>query len=488
MVIVVWTLAAFELYIAISFAVSKSVRPSRLATEPVWSTAMMRRVADARSKFAAAKRNEGARASLRLTAGNLERLAAIGLARSAKRLGSFAQDLLAALPLSNLLRRRGVLFIGYIEANLGLGESLRGLVRSLATTELPFALHPFNLGVETRLIGGFMEDRYDLKRRYQINVIELAADQVPGMFDQLGRWRTRYSYNILRTYWELPRAPAEWATMLTGIREIWAPNDFVRDAFLGVFDGPIVIVPPCVEVAQESDFARADFGMEEGRFYFIFSFDYFSLPARKNPLGVVQAFRAAFPDLAENVGLVVKSTSAADHYPDIKSAILEAAQSDHRIKVIDRILSRSAMMSLIRQSDCYVSLHRSEGFGLGMAEAMANGKPVIGTDYSGSTDFLSDRTGFPVPFTLRALQPGEYIFWDGQSWAEPDQAAAAKAMRDVFYDRDQRQRRAAAGKTLVEARYGRENVGRIAAQRLREILAKGGTLARTRTPGARSRA
>jgi glycosyltransferase involved in cell wall biosynthesis len=123
-----------------------------------------------------------------------------------------------------------------------------------------------------------------------------------------------------------------------------------------------------------------------------------------------------------------------------------------------------------------------------MAEAMATGKPVIGTDYSGSTDFLSDRTGFPVAFTLRALQPGEYIFWEGQSWAEPDQAAAAKAMQDVFYDRDERQRRAAAGKALVEARYGRENVGQIAAQRLREVLAKGGTPNRVRTPGARSRA
>ena len=256
---------------------------------------MLRRVANARSKFAAAKRNEGPSAKLRLMVGNLARFAAIGLARSAQRLGSAAQDTLAALPLSNLFMRRGVLFIGYIEANLGLGESLRGLVRSLAATELSFALHPFNLGVETRLIGGFMQDRYDLKRRYQVNVIELAADQVAGMFDQLGRWRTKYSYNILRTYWELPRAPAEWAANLTGICEIWAPNDFVRDAFHAVFDGPIVIVPPCVEVAQESVFGRAEFGMEEGRFYFIFSFDYFSLPARKIHLALCMLFRPPFP-------------------------------------------------------------------------------------------------------------------------------------------------------------------------------------------------
>jgi glycosyltransferase involved in cell wall biosynthesis len=128
------------------------------------------------------------------------------------------------------------------------------------------------------------------------------------------------------------------------------------------------------------------------------------------------------------------------------------------------------MLSLIRVSDCYVSLHRSEGFGLGMAEALAFGKPVIGTDYSGNTDFLSDRTGFPVPYKLRPVQAGEYIFSEGQSWADPDEAAASEAMRQVFSDLNEPRRRATAGKALVEARYGRTNVGRVAAQRLRQII------------------
>jgi hypothetical protein len=130
--------------------------------------------------------------------------------------------------------------------------------------------------------------------------------------------------------------------------------------------------------------------------------------------------------------------------------------------MIDTRFSRGEMLSFLRQSDCFVSLHRSEGFGLGMAEAMAFGKPVIGTDYSGSTEFLTESTGFPVSFSLRPVQLGEYIFADGQSWAEPDEAAAAEAMRRVFYDPQERHRRAIAGKALVEARYGRTNVGRMA--------------------------
>jgi len=431
---------------------------------------VIRRAAHARSRFNAVKRHQGTGAAFYSLMSHIIQAMTILAARSLRRIGRL-QDNVALLLLPNLFMRHDVLFIGYLEAGLGLGESLRGLVRSITATGLPFALYPFRVGVETRLIGGFMEDRYDLKHRHEVNVIEVPADQLPGLFREIGRWKMGHSYNILRTYWELPKAPAEWAPMLKGIDEIWAPNEFVSNAFREIFDGPIKIVPPCVEIETETAFDRKQLGMDPDKFYFMFSFDYFSYPDRKNPLGVVRAFQAAFPTRGEGVGLVIKSTSATDQYLEIKSAILEAARDDQRIKVIDRTLPRDEMLSLIRQSDCYISLHRSEGFGLGMAEAMAFGKPVIGTDYSGSREFLSDRTGFPVSFTLRPVQPDEYVFAEGQSWAEPDDASALKAMQRVFYDEQERQIRAAAGKAFVETHYGRENIGRIAARHLRDVLA-----------------
>jgi len=216
---------------------------------------------------------------------------------------------------------------------------------------------------------------------------------------------------------------------------------------------------------------RGHFGMDQERFYFMFSFDYFSYPARKNPLAVLRAFQRAFPKGTENVGLVIKSMGPSAHYPDIRSTILQAAGNDPRIKVVDCMFSRDQMLSLIHQSDCYISLHRSEGFGLGMAEAMALGKPVIGTDYSGNTDFLSNTTGFPVPYTLRPVRQGEYVvFSNGENWAEPDEGAAVEAMRLVFHDAPERDRRAAAGKRLIETRYGQANVARIAAERLECVL------------------
>jgi glycosyltransferase involved in cell wall biosynthesis len=115
-----------------------------------------------------------------------------------------------------------------------------------------------------------------------------------------------------------------------------------------------------------------------------------------------------------------------------------------------------------------------------MAEAMAFGNIVIGTNYSGSTDFLCDRTGFPVRYNLRTLRRGEYMYAEGQNWAEPDEKAAVEAVQRAFYDQTERRRRAAAGKTFVQTRYGRENVGRIAEARLKQILA---LIGRIRTSG-----
>ncbi len=429
-----------------------------------------RYVARATTRFSVTKRDQGGTIALRDILADLRLSVILRLVASWRQVRHF-KDLFTLLPLRRRFKQRGVLFVGYLEAGLGLGESLRGLVHSIATTDQTFALYPFNVGVESRFIGRFPDGRYDLRRRYQVNVIEMAANQVPLLFREIGRWKVAHSYNILRTYWELPQAPLEWAAALKGIQEIWVPNGFVENAFRGIFDGPINIIPPCVEVGIGEVFDRSRFGMEEGRFYFVFSFDYHSHPTRKNPIGVVSAFQSAFPNRSENVGLVIKSTDAPGRYSEIKARILDAADHDPRIKIIDSMFSRDEMLSLINQGDCYVSLHRSEGFGLGMAEAMALGKPVIGTEYSGNTEFLSERTGFPVSFTLRPVQDGEYIFSDGQSWAEPDVASAAEAMLLVFRNPAEREVRAASGKAFVEAHYGRTNVGRIAARRLQDILA-----------------
>lgn len=362
--------------------------------------------------------------------------------------------------------RHGVLFIGYAEGNLGLGHCFRNDLLSAEHADLPFAIYPFNIGIETRLIGPFMPKRYDKAHAYDVNIIEVAPDHVAEVFLWVDSRLTHDSYNVLRTYWELPRAPKSWQPMLEPINEIWVPNAFVGDAFREIFAGPITVVPTTVKVGKGSWKGRKDFGMEPGRFYFMFSFDYFSSPYRKNPLGVLEAFQRAFPNGNENVGLIIQSIGPVDHYPHIKEKVRQATVADPRIQTIDRSLPHDDMLSLIHATDVYVSLHRSEGFGMGMAEAMGFGRIVIGTNFSGNTDFLTEQTGFPVPYNLRPVRPHEYPYAEDQLWAEPDIEAAVLILRQVCDAPDLAMKRARAGQILIRHKYGIGQVGRAMKGRL----------------------
>ena len=406
----------------------------------------------------------------------------MGMRRDLSRLGQRGSQTATALYHKRQQPVQGsTLLVGYIDAQLGLGQSLRGLALALSRTNRPFAIYPFTVGVEERRGAPYMAERYDTRLAHAVNVIEVTPDELPKVFRSISSTRFDRSYNILRTYWELSRAPESWRTKLASINEIWAPNAFVADSFRTVFDGPITVIPPCVippdidGLPAEGD-ARAQFGLEAGRFYFFFSFDYYSFLQRKNPLAVVRAFQKAFPDHAARVGLVVKSTGSADHHPEVKKQLVRMASFDDRIRIIDQSLSRGQMLSLMKATDCYVSLHRAEGFGLGMAEAMTLGKPVIGTNYSGNTEFVRPDTAYPIAFRLKRLSPHDYIYTEGQVWAEPDEMDCAAAMLKVVSEPDEAKRRASAGKAFIQERFGVENVARLIDDRLGEILDGHGTI------------
>lgn len=368
-----------------------------------------------------------------------------------------------------LRKKEGVLFIGYAEGNLGFGEAFRNNLIAAAAADLRFAIYPFQRGIETRLIGPFMPDNYDTKHIYDINIIEVTTDQVSNVFKSIDKQIYADSYNILRTYWELPTAPISWGPMLVDIDELWVPNVFVKNAFLSIFSKPIIVIPPAIDVKIGPYPDREFYQLEADRFYFLFSFDFFSFPQRKNPLAVIAAFRQAFSLKEEKVGLIIKTIGAIDHYPEIRLSIMNEMKVDSRILQIDRTLDRVEMLGLIKAADCYISLHRSEGFGLGMAEAMSLGRPVIGTNFSGNVDFLNEETGFPVPYRLRSLDHGEYIFIDRQLWAEPDIEEASKIMRMVYQQTNLRESKAKAGQSFILEKYNPKKIGNMIKMRLSEI-------------------
>jgi glycosyltransferase involved in cell wall biosynthesis len=235
-------------------------------------------------------------------------------------------------------------------------------------------------------------------------------------------------------YWEADVVPETVPAQPTPFDEIWAPTRFIAEAFRQRVTVPVVPMLPGLELPRFAPRPRADFGLRDDRFLFLFTFDMASLMARKNPLAVVEAFRRAFRP-GEPAELVIKVARGDESPADL--AALTAACADNGVTLLNQLWPREELLALMNCCDCYVSLHRSEGLGLGMAETMLMGKPVIATNYSGNLDFMTPETSYlvdcvrvPVPASVPQYPPGSH-------WAEPSIDHAARLMRRVFDCRDE---------------------------------------------------
>ena len=185
--------------------------------------------------------------------------------------------------------------------------------------------------------------------------------------------------------WETDQVPDRWKSSFELLDEIWVYTDYVADNLARAASIPVRRVPPPVLRPEPGD-VQLDLGLPDG-FRFLFMFDFFSTIQRKNPVGLVEAFRLAF-EPGEGPQLVIKTINGV-HRPHALEQLLWAARGRPDIHVIDRSLGARERDALVTGCDCYVSLHRSEGFGLTLAECMALGKPVIATAFSGA-DGLHD--------------------------------------------------------------------------------------------------
>jgi glycosyltransferase involved in cell wall biosynthesis len=226
-------------------------------------------------------------------------------------------------------------------------------------------------------------------------------------------------------------------------------------------------MPHPLPLPQPALVERSDFGIAEGQFVFLFMFDAASAVDRKNPLAVIRAFRRAFSE-NDNVTLLVKA-SRAQSDPE-GYAQLQAAASGAKIVIFDEVMSRERALGLVQMCDCYVSLHRSEGFGLTMAEAMALGKPVIATRYSGNLDFMREENSFLVDYAVVPVETSGPNYRCGGGWAEPSVDHAAELMRAVWSDPGSAAERAARGRSSVLAELAPETIGRRMRSRLEQIL------------------
>lgn len=214
--------------------------------------------------------------------------------------------------------------------------------------------------------------------------------------------------------------------------------------------------------------------MPSDHFCFLFTFDFSSFHERKNPQGVVRAFEKAFPAGSEAVALVIKTVNA-EAEPLAWKQLSSRCAFDKRITLLNESFTRSKMDALFERADAYVSLHRAEGFGRGLAEALLRGKPVIATAYSGSEEICRANTAYLVDFELVPIAPGEYLDDAvGLLWAEPNVDSAAKAMREVVQHPAKARARAQRGRKLVQQQYSVQAIGEQLDGYLQALLGRSG--------------
>lgn len=241
---------------------------------------------------------------------------------------------------------------------------------------------------------------------------------------------------------------------ISSFDKIIAPSGFIANSFQKYLEYEVPIIAQPVLIPQHAPANH----IEGGVLKVFCMMDLGSYIARKNPMGALAAFLMAFPPSIEDVGLIIKIKGERDL--GLRGQLIQYCARDARIQVIDGDLRRDEVADLIDKCNVFLSLHRSEGFGFGPAEAMACGKIVVATDYGGVTDFLNDLTGYPVPYKLTAVHEGEYIFGENQLWADPSVLDAASALKEIYQNFELSLRRAKQGRQLMIENFSFQSVGK----------------------------
>jgi glycosyltransferase involved in cell wall biosynthesis len=326
-------------------------------------------------------------------------------------------------------RPLGVNLAGYLSTESGMGEAARASIRSLEAAGVPMALT--NVGSRLRT-QDLSYTTFTGDNPHPFNLVHLNGDNMAGFAAARGRVYFRDRYTIGYWFWELSKWRDDWLEGFNHVDEVWVASEFTRACLAEVSPVPVITMPLPFVLPEPPPLGRAHFGLPQGPTVFLLTFDVSSQTERKNPLGAIRAFRrAALP--RGTATLVLKYTNA-EYDPDAVRRFHEEAEGLD-VTMLDGYLSRPELTALMSASDCYLSLHRGEGFGMTMGESMLLGKPVIATNYSGNVDFMTPENSYLVDYRIVPLTRDYGPYMRGAVWADPDVAQAAQFIRQVALDR-----------------------------------------------------
>lgn len=354
---------------------------------------------------------------------------------------------------------KGVNIIGHINGKFGLGKALRLNVKALENTSIPFTVYDYKE----------MANLHLNELAYSFNFIQISLHEVNEMAASLPPHFFENKYNILYIVWESEIVPEKYHSSINLFDEIWTASSYCKTVFSKFFIGEITVVPHPVEVTVNNDLIENTIDIyDKEKFSFLFVFDFNSSALRKNPYFLVEVFKKASLKVHHKIELILKTSNSHHHQKDYQKLIQVIGKSEN-IKILDKQIERKALNQLINKCDCYISLHHSEGFGLTLAEAMALGKPVIATNYSGNTEFMNNENSFLVETVIQPVENVDNHFDENTIWGNPIESNCIDKIIEVFSNKELALQKGNLAKQNIEDQLSYSNVGKIIEKRFRTI-------------------
>lgn len=371
----------------------------------------------------------------------------------------------------NMNRQFGINVFGFIKGEFGIAEATRLNCKAILQAGIP--LNIINYDVKTNHNDNDNTfTKFAEKAEYPINLIQISpSEEVFNFFSHFDFSFFQGKYNILYMAWESETIPESYIAHINLFDEIWTPSEYCKKCIEKYVSLPVIVIPHPVQFPlNEPEDKSVEDIFDEDKFNFLFIFDYNSSLERKNVLNLIKAFRKTFDTTENNAFLTIK-TSLSTRFSKEKKQILDAIGSSEKIKIVEKIFDKNSLNNLINHCDCYISLHRAEGFGLTMAEAMFLGKPVIATGYSGNLEFMNSENSFLVHAQKVNSQSAVINYDSNTIWSEPDLQQAEEYLKIVFSNKELLTSTALKGYVTVHEKLSFQHIGQLIKQRL-EIIAQ----------------
>ena len=360
------------------------------------------------------------------------------------------------------LNKNGINLIGFYKYSFGIAEVARAFTKSILGSNIKFDIVNIESDIHSKIEKSELEEfkkYFRIIPSYYKNVFFINGNLMDSFY-QTNAELFRNKYNIGVWWWEFETGNESFIPGFAMLDEVFVFTEFIKQSFLNLPHGNCKITKITYPLTNDMQIlcdkreTRREYRIDEGDFVVFFNFDYLSGYERKNPEGVLKAFKMAF-EKNKNCRLILK-TSNSEACPDKVENILSLINKyslEKNLIIINKVLTKKGIMNLLSGIDCYISLHRGEGFGLGMLEAMSIGKPVIATNYGGNLEFMNESNSYLVSHKMVKANDDYQVYKDVKYWAEPDLDHAVFCLKEIYENPSLTERRCIKAKSDIKRIY-----------------------------------